>query len=280
MNIFIKTFSVILVLSIFTNNIAFAIDWNNIILKCAWDQYTDYNLYKCQSKEICWWEEFWKSNDVIINLKKPYKENTTLEEIKKIYRKNQNSIYKCSILNSQEIAFKQLTKKLVKYTDKTGLIENKIITKIDQKLKNLQTIKDQNKCIDIEVWKTPKQLKKIVLDQSTLELCNYRFYLKYLNDSYYKEIDHYIDKNKKTMSVDTISHEIKRKQNEITDEIKHSYKMLSLSFDSYMQYDSFLKIHIILELLKEDYRTYRDKLYQTLHPINQLVYKIINAQSK
>lgn len=278
MNKFTKAFSVILFLTIFSNNIVFAVDWNKEVLKCNWLK--DYDLYKCEVNDICKTKEYWANNDKIINLDKFYKENTKFEDIKKIYRNNQNNIYKCSVLNSQEIALVQLITKLLNSTDKTGLLKTKIIPKIISKKNTLQNIKNQNNCVTINIESENKKLKKIVLDQSALELCNYNYYLKYLNNSYYTEIGNIYDKSKQSISSNKIEEDILNKQNEIETEIKHSYKMFPLAFDSYLQYDSFLKTHIVLELLKEDYRVYRDKLYQTLNPINQLVYKIINAQSK
>ena len=260
------------------SNVVYSESKNSIIEKCFWTEW--YDAYKCKMNKICLNQEFWKQTDKVIKLDKFYLENTPLEKSKEIYRKNQNSIFKCSILNTQKTALEQLVEKLSKQTDKTWLIKNKVIPKINVKKQQIETIKSQNKCNSLVINYNKKKLKKVVLDQSTLELCNYRYYLDYLNDSYYADINNVFDKTKESQNSALIASTITNIENQIEDEIKHSYKLHNLSYESFIQYDTFIKIHIILELLKEDYRVYRDKLYQTLHPINQLVYKIINAQSK
>ncbi len=72
----------------------------------------------------------------------------------------------------------------------------------------------------------------------------------------------------------------KQKKTEIDQEIAHTYKIFPIAFDMYNQYENNITIHLLLELIKQDYVVYRQKLHKTLNPINQVVYKIANAMKK
>ncbi len=279
MRIIKSTFAILLMLVILWNITIFAASQTDNITACHSKK--GYKLYKCEFDNICKKEDYWTTTNKIVNIKNQYNETITFKKAKEIYRHNQNNIYICWVLSAQEKAYSELVVKLTGLTDKTGILTTKIVPKIKLKLEKINTIKDQNWCETLKYGgKTKKAVKKIILDQSTFELCNYRYYLKYLDNTAENNLKDSFPEWKESISSKDISDIINEKQTEIKNEIQHSMKMYPLAFDTFVQYDSFLKIHIILELLKEDYRAFRDKLYQTLHPINQLVYKIINAQSK
>ncbi len=294
MNNQIKT-SIILFLIILLNISPFIVEAK--ALECVKEKW--YELYKCRVKNICLKQEYWKNKKKVTKLDKFYEKdisshkikgeimglglikenNENIQRAKKLYRQNQNTIYRCSLINSQISVFEEV-KKTINSTDKTGLIKERVTRKLERKKEKLKKIA-QKDCILIHTnSNNKKQIKKIVLDQSTLELCNYRYYLEYLNSRAKNDIKDSFPDNKDYVSSKLIEELVLEKRNEIKEEIKTSLKVYPLAFDSYIQYDSFFKMHIILGLLKEDYSIFRDKLYLTLHPINQLVYKIINAQSR
>ena len=272
--------SLILVLVIFWNITVFALEKDPTENIVACSEKEDYELYDCEYRNICLKQEYWTSTDKIVNLEKDIVTSVVFNEVQSIYKYNQNNIYKCWILSSQKNAFEKLVIKLINVTDKTGILKTKIIPKIEAKLEVLQDIQAKNNCITIKSSQYDKKtLKKTILDQSTLELCKYKYYLKFL-DTREDDLKNSFPEWEKEISSNEMGEIIKEKKNIIQNEVEHSMKMYPLAFETYVQYDSFIQIHIILELLKEDYRTLRDKLFQTLHPINQVVYKIINAQSK
>jgi len=276
-----KILSLWIILAILWNIAVFAWKSEENILKCSWKKW--FELYTCEKKEICNKENFWQIQwKKIVSLNQTYKKDTSFSSAKSIYRNNQNLIYKCAILNSQEKAIRELNEKLVNYTDKTGILKTRIIPKINKKLAKINQLLSANKCkvIGPNSW-TKQVLKKITLDQSTLEYCNYRYFLKYLNELEEKNwAEKNFPKNAKSIPATKLKEIISENKNTILNEINHTDDLYPIAYQTYAQYDSFIKIHIILELLKEDYRVLRDKLYQVLHPINQVVYKIINAQSK
>ena len=276
-------FSIILVLLILWNINVFSNEeeQKENIIACSGKD--GFELYKCELENICLKEEYWANQNKtkIVNLEKNFNEMPDFEEASLIYKNNQNNIYKCWILDSQEKAFNELVLKLINVTDKTGILKTKVISKINAKLQIIESLKLQNKCNTIESDENNKKIiKKILLDQSTLEFCSYNYYLKFLDNREENDLKRSFPEWADSISAKEMSNIISINKSKIQKEMEHSMKMYPIAFETYTQYDSFIKIHIILELLKEDYRVFRDKLYQTLHPVNQLVYKIINAQSK
>jgi len=274
-----KILTPLIIIALFSNIVVFAWKTEKNIIKCTWKQW--FELYSCEKINVCKKSDFWNQTQKIATLEQdPYKKDTNFKTAQKIYKTNQNNIYKCGILNSQKKAFIEL-KALLKNTDTTGITKTKIIPKIEKKLKKINILFIKNKCKTIsQNSENKKSIKKILLDQSTLQYCDYRYFLKYLNYLEKNDLEKNFPKWAKEVSVKKFSEIIIENQNTIQNEIEHTDKLYPIAYQTFTGYDSFIKVHIVLELLKEDYRTLRDKLYQTLHPINQVVYKIINAQSK
>ena len=289
---FLKVFLVLIIFLKFAT-----IDTNASSIECVGKKW--YDLYKCQVEKVCLEQEYSKNAEKVVKLDKFYEENISYEKVKYwflnvekweqksipnikkakyLYRENQNKIYKCGIINSQIDAFKNI-EEFVKKTDKTSIIKQKTIKKAKTKIDKLKKIYNK-KC---EIVTEPTAMKKIILDQSSTELCRYMYYLWYLDARNKGSL--WIptwsgSKNKeKSIPISAIWEKVSITQKEIVDEMSHSLKLYPLAFDSYVQYDSFFRLHIMLELLKEDYIVFRDKLNNALYPINQVIYKIINAQS-
>jgi hypothetical protein len=75
--------------------------------------------------------------------------------------------------------------------------------------------------------------------------------------------------------------ELERKsRDEINEEIKHTKNVYKISFQTYANYESNMVIHLLLNMLESDFISLRNKVYATLSPINQVVYKVANAMSK
>jgi len=245
----------------------------NDITICSWKDW--FERYKCQVKNICKKQDFWRNTAKIVALEKVFEKNTSIKEAQDIYSYNQNQIYKCWILESQRKVFEELIEKLVKTTDKSWIIKTKVIPKIKQKLERIKSIKTKNKCQFVEKKKT----KKIVLDQSSLELCKYNYFLHYLykdkKDNFSEEMFDW----EQSISFEKAENYIEEQRRTINYNLRNSIKIYNTAYRTYTQYDDFLKTHIMMDLLKEDYKAFRDSLYQMLHPINQTIYKVINAQN-
>jgi hypothetical protein len=205
-----------------------------------------------------------------------------IEEAKNIYRENMNSIYKCAMLNTQIISMNLIKKDLTK---NNASLKKKLQKKLDNKINKIKLSQTKLKCLEHNK-KDKNPIQKLrVLRQTTYEICKYHSYLEYLRE-YNSHIKNLVNENQEE-NKDTESYNIthlanleKQKKEEIDIEIAHSYKIFPIAFDAYSQYENNISIHLLLELIKEDYIVYRKKLHQTINPINQVVYKIANAMKK
>jgi len=102
-------------------------------------------------------------------------------------------------------------------------------------------------------------------------------YLEYLRE-YNSKYENLIvsDDQESYNSMYLVSQESYRK-NQIDEEITHIYKVYPLAFSAYKEYENNLLSHLLLELIKDDYKVLRENLHSVLNPINQVVYKISNA---
>ena len=203
---------------------------------------------------------------------------TTLKNIENSYKQIQNNIYKCWLIDTQ-IKNIELSLKYLKNLDKTWLLQP-IKQKLSQKKELLQRF-SQRSC---NIKKENLSTKKIkILNQSTFELCKYSYYLDYL-EKYYKNLNNLVDSKSKNQNIDFSNNDIAQKQvntkKEIYNQKKKAYKILPIVFNSFSEYNTYYPLHLNLLILKDLLIIYRDLLYQTLSPINQVVYKIINAMSK
>ncbi|MDR0772161.1 MAG: hypothetical protein LBF15_03885 [Candidatus Peribacteria bacterium] len=71
-----------------------------------------------------------------------------------------------------------------------------------------------------------------------------------------------------------------RKINALDKEASEIIEVYPVAFKAFSEYENNLVVHIMLELLREDFIVLREKLHQNLNPINQVVYKIANAMKK
>ena len=255
-----------------------------------------FELYKCRVNTVCkeasynkenWYETSKVYKTIEYKTPEEYSEEYNLwssekfiplEMVKEDYRENQNMIYKCWVLQAQEKSF-NLIKELIKI-DKTWSIKDIVWSKIETRLSFIKESIKKNEC---STTKDFKPSKKQILDQSTLEMCKYVYYLDFLR-TYSTDIKNitWIKEEDSNESLNIIQISTKRNKilKDIDNEIDHTYNLYSVAFNAYSEYENFLPIHIGLEILKEDLIVYRQKLYQTINPINQVVYKIINAMSK
>jgi len=200
---------------------------------------------------------------------------------KEQYRKNQNWIYKCSIIKIQKNVFNLVKNDLLKI-DKTWDIVSEMKKKIELRERKIKNNEKQFNCKITEKKKIFS--KQDVLNETTYELCRYTFYLEYLK-KYYNNMERSINvtktqKETRSYSINNLVDSFDRIQENIKNEKLHSYKVYELAFQSYIEYENNLAPHILLELIKQDFLVYREKLHETLGPLNQVIYKIVNAMSK
>ena len=283
-NKIIKIISIIL-LSFFVLNIFFT----NIVRADEWvcGNKNNEDRYKCQVKTFC---EIYKEEEISYKSKDYFEDDKTWEEnlfttAKKKYRENQNSIYACSIIKLQKNSYKVIKDKLINI-DKWWTLKSRINQKFNLKIKKLDRVSKERQCISPsnKEENNSLQLKKNLLNESVYELCKYNFYLNFLQN-HYKNINNanqeYLWKNNKSNSfkISEIAKIQSKLQQDLVDEIEHSKNIFNMAFNTYIDYENNYPVHILLELIKEDFIVLRRKLHEALSPINQVVYKISNAMN-
>lgn len=242
--------------------------------------------YNCEIKTYC---DIYKPKDKNYKSKDYFETDNTwekslLENAKKKYRENQNDIYKCAIIKLQKNSYKIVKNKLLQI-DKTWIVKSFIDKKIDLKIKKLDAIAKNKKCIlssSREEWNS-MQLKKELLKESAYEYCKYSFYLEFLKNHYTNiknaNKDYFKGKEQNSYKVTKLSQIYAWYNSEIINEQTHSSKVFWMAFQTYIDYENNFPVHILLELIKQDYIVLRRKLYEAISPIDQVVYKISNAMS-
>jgi RNAse (barnase) inhibitor barstar len=204
-----------------------------------------------------------------------------IKQAKEQYRKNMDWIYDCATslvnLRALKLVKNELTSKSPKLSSRLNWKLDQQINQVEQKINN-----NQNKC-KITSEKNDNIIKKSVLKQTTYEYCRYSFYLEYLKE--YNEIIKNLDPTflsnwANSIPIASIIQIENQKKNEINQEINDIIKTYPIAFKAYSEYENNLVVHILLELLREDFIALREELHKTLNPINQVVYKIANAMRK
>jgi len=247
--------------------------WFELYEQRVEDICADYNPEKKVIKTEWYKKAEWAQDKYFIWAK--IRSTDEFKNAKEIYENNMNSIYKCAILNTQITTLKLLKEDIVKISknpDLSALVDPDLdnqINKIEISIKklNCNSISENNEWIQ----------KLNILKQTTFELCSYHSYLEYLREynSNYENVT-VLDDNTDYNSMHIVNLEKYRKE-QIDNEINHIYKVYPLAFNAYKQYEDNLSTHILLGLIKDDYKLFRDNLHKVLNPLNQVVYKISNA---
>lgn len=252
-----------------------------------------YELYTCRINQIC---EVYKPEKPIFKKEKytdakkmageyigSEESAPALWEAKRIYRANMWSTYKCVMVQSQKNALEIIKKQLK--TEKSGKIDDTIGRQIEQRINRLDLTVNTLKCSLTE--KEDFTVKAGLLKELTYEMCHYVNYLEYLN-VYYSDTNNTLWLNDEWVNtlyeegynVTHIPELIGGIQGEISKEISHTYKVFPLVFHAYSEYENNFPIHFLLEVIHADFVLLKQKMYETLMPIAQVGYKIINAMSQ
>ncbi len=244
-------------------------------------QQSGYELYECRVTNICeqtlWWAGFrFKPEKIIYNTDTRQNKYEELEEkdpnylnkAKQKYRDNMNNIYKCALIKTQIAALENM-KNIEKHPDIAWKIDKKIAAR-------LQTLNTQKRdCWDADN-NTPYN-KKNVLKNASYEMCKYINYLDYLDTYGSNNIWNIIIED---TTIVWANQKIIIEKQLIQQEIDNTIKIFPLAFTAYSQYENNYSIHLMLELIREDFIIFRNRLQKTLWPISQLIYKAINSSAK
>lgn len=198
----------------------------------------------------------------------------SLDNTKEMHRYNMNTIYKCWLLSTQKKSLLLIKDDLIK---KSPTMWKKIEGRINSEVSKIDNLSNTLNCTNSKNKSSVQKL--ILLKQATYQTCKYISYLEYLKE-YSRDIKNNLPKDKTEFTPNEIIKLEVEKLTELDDEIANTYKVFPLVFHAYTEYENNITAHFLLELLKDDYLTLREKIDQTLNPINQVVYKVVNAMKK
>jgi len=197
------------------------------------------------------------------------------------YRKNMDDIYWCATNIVYYRSLKLVKEELITKNPKLNWrLQNKLTYKINELERKIS--ENSNKC-KITWEKNNSIIKKSVLKQTTYEYCKYNFYLEYLKEfnQNLSAVNEWIPTTPENSEwINQLIKKVADKKKEIEKEIEETNKTFPIAFKAYSEYENNITVHILLEILKEDYILLREWIHKTLNPINQVSYKISNAMRK
>lgn len=148
----------------------------------------------------------------------------------------------------------------------------------------LTRIRDKEKkegCREIEIGNNGNtignglSIKKILLDNTTYQYCNYRHYLYYLENASKNSLDTYYKASKSTsaentnllQNTDMAAMQIAGSANKIAQEIAHAKEVYPQAMVAFSEFEKTYGSHIVLQFILQDYVSLRDSLKKLLNPI-------------
>jgi len=265
-----------------------------------------YDLYECRIEKICdpyknqepvFTSEWYKKASEYLDSLDTQEGSAfaVLEEVKSEYRENMNTIYSCAMIQTQLNTLESLIEDKLLPLEKTGQLSGIIWNRINIRSRKLNAAAEKLDCnrTNAKVIYNKENISK----QTTYEACTYVSYLEYLRE-YYWNISNVlwldtsddtdgdsdgvadVEEVQKAYSTSQISRLIQSVDREIDTEIEHTYKIFPIAFQAYTEYENNYPLHFLLEVIREDFIILRRSFHESLMPIAQVGYKIINAMIK
>lgn len=192
-----------------------------------------------------------------------------LEAASYVYKETMNNIYVCAVINTKIRIIDNLLKKIPTTQSNTK-------KKYEQQLQILK----KKDCRGIQDM-SELSLRKAILDNTTYQYCNYRYYLYYLDQasresirSYYNALD-----GEKGDNLEYMTQLINKTSAKITNEIDHIKEIFPQAMFAFSEFEKTYASHVVLEFILQDYIDLRVSLKKLLNPIGQVIYKASNAQA-
>ena len=137
-------------------------------------------------------------------------------------------------------------------------------------------------------------LKRSLIRDTTLEYCNYRHYLAYVDYNVKNKLGDVIQAeealrtSKKSDSnepmdrfpnTESIASALAQVSSRAENEIAKTQAVFVDAFDAYREFERNYASHILMVLIEDRYRKIREYLKETMNPIGQVIYQASNAQS-
>jgi len=212
-----------------------------------------------------------------------------IDAMVKVYKTNMNNLYSCGVVQVQKQALKNLEAR-IKGVVFAPEVKKSFEPKLQEAKRKLNMIKFKNTqwkevaCVNQADNQT--YIKLNMLKQATYLTCEYNVYMQYAKDYYAQPGNVFADQdtspkdaeNATSYAFTEVENRLYAIQNRLNDEIDRAYQVFSLAYNAYSEYEHNIAAHLYLWLLREDFYVFRQELHNVLNPLNQVVYKISNAQ--
>lgn len=214
-----------------------------------------------------------------------------IEKAGLLYRERMNSIYTCAILNSKY----KIHTKLAKQFKPEG---TNIVRDLEKATSQIRAQMQQNKCRDVSKEEKSDNIelstKRSLIRQSTIEYCNYRHYLSYVDYNVKNRLSDVIKTEEKLRAkkpavdqggadrlpnTEAVAAQMGDVVSRTAKEIAHTQQVYDDAFDAYREFEQTYASHILMVLIEDRYLVIREYLRDTMNPIGQVIYKASNATS-
>lgn len=208
------------------------------------------------------------------------------------YKERMNGIFACAQINFKIRTHESLLKTIKGEKADSG----NTAKKIEEQTKMLRKELGKRHCADrtSTEGKANVMMKKMVLNQSTMEYCNYRSYLQYLRFNAQYRMSAFVEAETKRRQGDSPKGEASSSSlgsaedagNAISDvvvsisqEIEHTREVFPQALVAYNEFERTYASHVVMLFVLEDYALLRDSLKKVMNPLGQVIYKASNAES-
>jgi len=205
-----------------------------------------------------------------------------------MYRERMNGIYACATLNAKY----KVNTRLIKQFDQNG---SNIKRDLDKANAQIIAQMNQHACRNTSKEQAGGELstKLSLVRQSTIEYCNYRHYLSYVDYNVKNQLSDVIKAEEKLRTntnknaalsdrfpnTESIATQLGSVTARTTWEIEHTQQVYDDAFDAYREFEQNYGSHVLLVLIEDRYIAIREYLRDTMNPIGQVIYKASNASS-
>lgn len=180
-----------------------------------------------------------------------------VEKASYVYKETMSRIYACAVLNAK-----------IRITDTLLTMpatQSNLKSSLQKQLSYMRNKTNSDGCREVKSV-SGLAIKKILLDNTTYQYCNYRQYLYYLDTASKNALDVYYKASKSTtaqntnllQNTDTAALEIARSASKITQEIAHAKEVYPQAMVAFSEFEKTYGSHIVLQFILQDYVSLRD----------------------
>lgn len=214
-----------------------------------------------------------------------------IEKSSILYKERMNAVFGCAVLNTRL----RIHKKLSQDFKPSG---SNIIRRLEETSRQIEARMKEKSCRNVALSGeegSDISLMPALIRSATLEYCNYRYYLGYVDHTVKNRLWNVIQAEEKMRSwwttsdpkavverfpsVENAANAILEASERTENEIAKTRMVYDEAFDAYREFERNYASHVLLVLIEDRYLLLREYLRDTMNPIGQVIYKASNATS-